>query len=921
MKYNTLKTSLKNGMVSQRLRGREKEGDLSSSAEILENFFVDRVGNAVKRGGILLPPRQPFKSTYHTVPVTPNPYFDNDRLASGQETEYFAVNLKGKDYIFRFNLSKKFNEVLNDDYSSAFLNVFDNSQVAKFDCRPFAPYVTTGIVAGNEALMAYNYSAMDTINATSTSGLHTYLYSLNPHPRNVSKISDRTVLFTCHRGPAQESNPSTKDDISFYVSLIDMPTSSGATTTTEVFIIVPYFVNLNQLVTNITKNSYPAAAVGTATFSGTSMIVSAVSSGGFKLGQIISTDSPAIGPNLEGNIKITAVPVGSTGGPGTYTLSSTVSVTGTKTIKAYDPNFKWVLHPSCFPFNVVNTDTKLIITAYQTSYLGVAYPGSAIDKTTTNVHGKLANIGDSITSIITVPKSICIDNVNPGIITPDALIGKYISIPSENATVDYIYFVTAFSDTVGNDYIFTGIQLTGGQMNIISPYLNSSRWKVSTFGGQTHPKLGSYTLNRIVHANAGIEKSSWWASAVHPDALLNVQGFMQAPLMQDTSGDSSGLNYAGLSSTDLATKYKDYGVVDPYRFGFNSKVPNLGTVNFIESRRKIHFGTNLGECQLTINNGNFSKADYEQIKVRTNSAYLVQTSSGDGKFFYVSNNGKDIRFISTEDKDYESVDGLLTAALEGIPTNFVKLVWYEKLNSVIAKSAIYNGDTSSYDNRFFAITIHEDTQIKAITELKFAFDVFDVVSTNGALYFIYNHRGYQHIGMYSELAVGDLCYEYPSLNINSNSLGPMFYSQSINAYHKGTEYTYSVNSYGELPSIILPDTVNYANPYCFYGYKITCKIKTAPISEGAAGTAIGDIQRVDRATVLIFESGAFKIGMQNGTLYDAEGVQMYPLSTKFVNFDMPQSTDIENHIYIESDKPTPLVISGLSYRGVSYSGE
>ena len=44
-------------------------------------------------------------------------------------------------------------------------------------------------------------------------------------------------------------------------------------------------------------------------------------------------------------------------------------------------------------------------------------------------------------------------------------------------------------------------------------------------------------------------------------------------------------------------------------------------------------------------------------------------------------------------------------------------------------------------------------------------------------------------------------------------------------------------------------------------------------------------------------------------------------TTKIVNIDFPSSPDVEQCVYIESEDPTPLNISGISLRGVSYSGE
>ena len=154
---------------------------------------------------------------------------------------------------------------------------------------------------------------------------------------------------------------------------------------------------------------------------------------------------------------------------------------------------------------------------------------------------------------------------------------------------------------------------------------------------------------------------------------------------------------------------------------------------------------------------------------------------------------------------------------------------------------------------------------------------------------------------------------------------PFFMGEEIQVFFKGIEYTYSVAAIPSLPLTDFPvdlTEVSNTDPIFVYGKKIDCKIKTMPITDGGGNnSAVGDIQRVDRVVVQVDGSGPFKIGTENGTVYEAEGLSLAEYKTKYVKFDMPQSTDIENHIYIESDKPTPLNISGLSYRGVSYSGE
>ena len=52
MRFNKLLATLRNGMVSPRLRGRQDSKESTFSAETFENFIVDKVGGSNKRFGL-----------------------------------------------------------------------------------------------------------------------------------------------------------------------------------------------------------------------------------------------------------------------------------------------------------------------------------------------------------------------------------------------------------------------------------------------------------------------------------------------------------------------------------------------------------------------------------------------------------------------------------------------------------------------------------------------------------------------------------------------------------------------------------------------------------------------------------------------------------------------------------------------------
>lgn len=889
MKYNTLKATFKNGMVSPRLRGREKEGEITSSAEKIENFYIDKIGSAIKRGGIQLPQKQPFLDAGDA-----SARYDSNSVVAGAPIVMFNVVLRGKEVIFRFDLSKKFNDIVNSTpttiahYQSTYLRVIDPLTGDFLDTRTFAP--ARGLTAShpsiNRDLCIWNSQGADPLNSTK---MASYLNSLTPNPTQMTKVSDSTVVFSCGASAISEHN------ISFTVSLLDLPVSQESQETSDVYVVLPYFVNVRAFVANLGKGA---------------------------------TDTNYLNPIL----------------------------------------------PLNFPFNAINTSSSLRVNTLASSGFG-----------TTIADGVLSTPSNDCQSILTIPYSMC-KNAN-GVVTTATLLGKFISIPDSSNLRDCIFFLlsasssttglvftgsittttltisavisgqaigvgsvifgtgvspytvvtalgtgtggvgtytintsqTVSSTTMSVDglYSFTALQITGG-----TPEAQSSRWKVSTFGGQTHPRVVSYCFGRLMYGNAGIEKSKWWAAGVHPSNVTNFQGFLGFSLTQDATSNVSGMLNEGIATP---------GVSDQFRYGFVGQVPNLSPISFIESRRRIHFGTLAGECQLIIGNNGYAKYSYEEYIVRSNSASLYPTARGDGKIFYIANFGRDIRFISTEDRDYESIDGLITTGLEGIDLTFNKILWFEKLSSIIARTT---------DNRIFIMSLHEDTQLKAITELTSILNIEDFSIALDTLFFTYEYNNFIHTSKYlvdelytsslvkeSDLA-GDLAVFYPSLigELAYTDMYPFFIGSTIYIYFEGVEYSVNIPlAYtGVASTIVLPidlGTATVENPAFFYGKKVTAKIKTMPISEGGGNdSAVGDVTRIDRVLVQVDNSGPFRIGNEGGTIYDAEGVQLSPLSTKYVKFDMPQSPDIENHLYIETDKPTPLNISGVAYRGVSNNG-
>lgn len=568
---------------------------------------------------------------------------------------------------------------------------------------------------------------------------------------------------------------------------------------------------------------------------------------------------------------------------------------------------KCYICPSNFPFNAINPDTTLGV-----NFSIIVGTSGANQQGALPSDGVVSKHNERFVWSLTAPRSM------------GNLEGRFISVPNAASTKDVVFFITLLEYGSSAVYTYRCIQVIGG-----TPLANTSLWRLSTWGDEVgHPKAVGYCFGRLIYGNSGINANQWWASATHPAQPLYFQGFMQDNLRQDASSDTSGIYY-----NDITT----YTGGDFYRFGFTDFVPNMSAISWIKSRRRIHFGTVEGECQLQITaNSGFGALSYEQTKVGSNSSGLFQAVEGDRKIFYIANNQRDIRFISTEDRDYESIDGLVTTLQEGLKHKYKRIEWYEAENALLCLTE---------DNKLYVICIHSDTEIKAMSYFDFGYPVLDISANYSKITLLLNvDNQYCHCTLYnyaeddtmSGYAVSDPFEFYGDFSEVQNTPtlrgeNPWLAERLVNIYFKGVVYTnfQTGNILGYLYSPIsgadpLPfdaDEISIDNPAIFYRAPITARIKSMPFNEGAQyGSAVGSIHRVDRVTFQVDNSGPFKAGESFTNMHSVEGLDSTP-KTGLFRQDFPQSPDIERVLCVESTTPTPLHISGVSLRGVSYEGE
>lgn len=574
------------------------------------------------------------------------------------------------------------------------------------------------------------------------------------------------------------------------------------------------------------------------------------------------------------------------------------------------------ISPSNFPFNSINTDTSLVINTGEMTESGNSQTGSSITL------GVMAKSNDRLVWNVEVPQTIHYLNG-----AEVSLVGRFLRLPTSDATKDTVFFLTKRGVVTGSIVNYTAIQVIGG-----TPLAGTSLWTFSTWGADNHPKAAAYCFGRLIYGNVKNSPSQWWAGAVHPNNPRYFQGFLQSNLPQDSNSDFSGMNYAGATSP---------ASTDIFRFGFTNQVPSIGEICWINSRRKIHFGTSNGECQVDIFDGIYDRANYKQNILGSNKSSFQQSvgtqeSEGDRKIFYLSNNFKDIRIISTEDKDYESLDVLSSISIEGKDIFFQKIEWIEEFSCLFCMTT---ADQLTGKIRLFSLAIHTDTQIKAFSELVFDKDIYYFTGTN----IILSDDTHDYVSKINALpfisnSLTPVRSIYADLFFIINPLDDLsvlddLLNTTVYFYNGVTVETFDVPSTGSIVDGQLSfDRVSFQEASVFeygqiyvYPDKIRCKYKSTPIHEGAKfGSSVGDIQRVDRVSVLVDNSGKFKYGSESGSLIEVEGFSSATFVngiTGIINLDLPQSPDKEQFVLIESDDPSPLNISGISLRGVSYSGE
>lgn len=456
----------------------------------------------------------------------------------------------------------------------------------------------------------------------------------------------------------------------------------------------------------------------------------------------------------------------------------------------------------------------------------------------------------------------------------------------------------------------------------------ATSWAFSQWGGPLgFPKAVTTYKGRVVFGGTPGNPSTFWATSISANNPNTFQTLLPFKLGQDAASptDVSGFLYFGAyADTALAASFNEAGA---------------GDIQWIRGRKYLHFGTTVGEHQISFVNGLFDVANMETSKVSSYSSAPVQVTEGNQKMFYVTTDKTSIRFISTNDKYSESEDVSLSV-LNQEYSSIEKIAWCESGGCLLFRTG----------TKMHSISVNQQSGVLGFGENECVFDVVDFVVLNGwdttadNAYILAHYGGaYRLLSMpfkaiqestsqlsntygyhYLDLAVATSNYTIPGQTGTVSITDTRFASKLI-GYYMGENYgEVTANASGVMVFPIIPTTMLFA--FLTYGLPFESTLKTSYINEGSKyGDANGLIKRIDRVTLNLTKSGACTVGSDNGI----EDPVMFPIarasSTAWVDsnptVELSSNPDYNVRCIVKSVNGQPLNISSIAFRGVTYEGE
>lgn len=447
-----------------------------------------------------------------------------------------------------------------------------------------------------------------------------------------------------------------------------------------------------------------------------------------------------------------------------------------------------------------------------------------------------------------------------------------------------------------------------------------------------HPRTVALHEQRLVFGGNTEQPDTLWFSQSG-----NIFFFMQKRLAQDSSADTSGLNYFGAITAS-----------DPFSLAIASD--RINKLNFLASSRSLYAGTAGAENVISSSAG-LSASNFQIKPESTVGSSYVQPLRVDNTVIYVSRDGRQLRQIMYNDKASGIASKDLTLQFKDIQENLINYPKKTTINQMTYSASrnmafLLLEDPSKTEYVIVAVAIDSISDVLGASKNQLAGSgnlVKSIVCLPNADTFNDNlvmavKRGTSFTveEWHDDFDLTDIT-DYEGNSITSKAFAPVYVDCGyVTSVGSTTSISHpvlkSVNvdvlANGVLYEDVALDssgngTISSAATDFIIGLPYTSRLKLLPLNEGAVGGSAGIIQkkRVDMFWVKYRNSKHFKYGASaNGTLYDGEiepSLNTTTLYSGIKSKNINHSTDYEANITIETDKPYPLQILQVGYRGVT----
>ena len=506
------------------------------------------------------------------------------------------------------------------------------------------------------------------------------------------------------------------------------------------------------------------------------------------------------------------------------------------------------------------------------------------------------------------------------------MVGSYIRV--NKAVSSGVYVITAFSSTT----LVTVAKVAGS--TIASGATDD--WDASVWHDENGwPTSVTHHQNRLFWGGSGSKNfDTIWASL-----LFNLFHMMRERLDQDSSTDSSGLNFFG----DISIGE------DPTDFKPASTQTN--SITWLSGGRVLMCGTTGGENLIKLGvdaldvseNSNYGSHNSQVVKAGKDVIFVGKDRRSIRSYRYSEDNGSWVSDDLSAKADTLFLDGAILSS--DIPT-IKQLSWNSETKQLWIVLSNFSVKVLTYDPEF-GLNGWTDFEIGGET-VSNVLGVSHIRSPDRSrieTYLTVSRRmeGVSGNRVYLEKIMG----EFNNTSINSFSSTdlidyPRFLDFAVldtadgsGVVQLGPDYT------GNTMDVIYitADSVNYAlgvdvlnfgeldftfpaGAKVLSGYLYLAELATLPPEAGGQyGTSLADIKSIHESTLKLYRTMNYSIGSKDkrsGTDLNFEEVSFDDLTTTDDTRNPSDNPDTDGQIIIRSTTPTPLNILALINKGVSY---